>query len=235
LLKLDHRIDYTDSFWKNRQYDSNKSLVENVGLSNHPQIEEELKNTHDLLKQYYLKYCDEQSTILDIGCGVGLYLCDFKNPKRLTGVDLNSEFLHKAKQLLPEATFLEGDYLKLKMPVSYNLIYLFTVMQYIKPSQFDTFVKKLATDLKPGGIVFISYSHALTKGDMAFNDLTYVRYSPDIVKKSFSAHFNIIVHEHFYDKREVTSYDTIHHFYPNGRNDRKDTQRNTYLLVAQKK
>jgi SAM-dependent methyltransferase len=235
LLSLDNYFNVTTSFWKNYKYYDDKSLLENVGFSNHPQIIEEMNYTHQLLKQYYDSYLNEHSNILDIGCGVGIYLSDFTNKERLTGVDLNAKFLKKAKELVPDATLIEGEYLKLNLPAKYDLIYLMSVMQYIKPSSFAAFVKKLSFDLKNNGYVFIFYSHALDKKDLNYPDLSFIRYSPKRVEEWFSKDFTIICHEHLYDKRNVELFDTTNYFYPNGLNNRIDTQRNSYFLFAKKK
>jgi len=233
IIRKDNLIKNRKNNWVKKEYNENVSLQENTGCS--ACIQELVNLSHDALKITTKNYLKNGDNILDIGCGPGLFLKDFSDDKKIFGIDLNKPFLEKAKQLIKNGVFINGNYLKIKLDEKMNLIYLFSVLMYIEPSNINKFFKKISNDLAENGILFIQYPHALQLKDIFFYDLSYVRYSPFLIEKIAKKYFTIIEHKHFFDDRKVNIYDSKYYYFPDGKNSRLDTLQNTYLLIAKKK
>ena len=146
---------------------------------------------------------------------------------------MSPTFIDKAKELAPTATFFKGDFLNYKFPVTFDFIFSFSVFQYIEVSALHSFFYKIATDLNNGGIFYMQYPHAVRYKDLFYPDLSYIKYSPELIEKIASKYLKIIQHQHYFDNRKVGKYDKQHYHYPNDDN-RTDTIQNMYLLIAQK-
>jgi cyclopropane fatty-acyl-phospholipid synthase-like methyltransferase len=216
--------------WAKVKFNQNKSLQENVGFSHTKEIDEAVEKIHVNLKEVESKYLSSTSKILDIGCGVGLYLKDFFS-KDITGTDLNEAFLQKCKELLPHCVIHKGDYLNLKLPLnSFDLIYSVSVIEYIPPSKIQLFFDKIATETKSNGLMLIQYPHALNLKDKLYSDLSYISYTTNKIDDCVNKQFNIIYHKHSFDGRKVNGIDKINH----SRNNQRSFC-NGMILLAQKK
>lgn len=234
ILKKDGLIKQWIYNWETWGFDENKSLDENVGCSPYPEIIKAIEISHEKLNETVVKYCKPNDSIFDFGCGVGLYLQDFKKKYTLSAIDMNSKFIEKAKELVPDCTFYLGNYLKIIIDQKFDFIYSFSVFQYIERSKLRLFFDKIYQNLNKGGVCFISYPHATTFKDTLYPDLSYIRYSPKTIEKIVKKQFVIIEHKHFYDDRKVSRYDHNPYFFPDGNNNRLDTAMNCYLLILQK-
>lgn len=223
--------------WSKREYNTNKTLQENVGFSHHPEIQKRVDEAHKRLVDFCEKNLPQGASILDIGCGTGLYLKSLDGlGYHLYGVDLNERFIEKAQQLVPSANFVAGSYMKDYRPIAkLDLICSFSVLEYIEPSGLKDFFKQIYFDLQPSGYVFMLYPHALTFLDLMYPDITYIKYSPRAIERAAKERFNIIRHEHFYDGRKLGLYDRKHYYYPDTDPKRLDTIENNSILILQKK
>ena len=99
----------------------------------------------------------EGCKVLDVGCGSGTWLQEFKRWKAgsLSGIDLNEACLCQARTVVPGADFCAGDAQHLPWPDHiFNLVTQFTVFT----SVFSASVKRqMASEmvrvLKPGGLI----------------------------------------------------------------------------------
>lgn len=235
ILKKDYLIKKWKNNWAYIEYDKEKSPEQNVGCSPDFKIQKLARETHSTIKAKTAEHFSNAKSVLDIGCGTGVYLKDFPEHFSLTGIDLNDPFLKVAKHAVPSAKFIKGDYMKIDLEEKYDLIITLGFLMYIEPSTLKDFFQKLNQDLNIGGKIFFQYSHALLLKDVLYSDLSYVRYSPTHIEKVISPFFNIIEHKHFFDNRTVENYDRDRYYFPNGKNNRVDTIQNTYLLIAEKK
>ena len=220
--------------WSKKTYIKDKSLQENVGYSNLPEINEDLKISYQKLQNISKKYLKPGDNILDLGCGTGLFLAGFDSSYNLFGIDMSREFLEKTENLVPNVKLYCSNYLKTEFKEKFNLIYAFSVIQYIGRSKLDRLFKKIYHDLETRGIFFLSYSHAIQFKDLLYSNLLYIKYSPRLIEKKAKKWFKIIEHKHFFEDRKVKFYDKDHYYFPDGTNKRKETTKNTYLLVIQK-
>ncbi len=102
------------------------------------------------------KYFSSGGKILDVGCGVGLFL-EYA-PERITGVDINPHNVDFCKSKGLQA--FVGDALSLNIPDnSYDGVYSAHLMHVFNAGQAMTFVKELCRVCKPGGKIVISLKH----------------------------------------------------------------------------
>lgn len=223
--------------WATREYREDKTLQENVGCSHVVYIQNLVDDTHLTFKRFTNTNIKSGGSVLDIGCGTGLFLKDLENSDlELYGVDLNAAFLEKAKQLVPKATYYRGSFLdKFVGNKTFDLLSCFSVLMYIEPSRIEEFFDKMYALLNKDGFVFIQYIHALSYRDLLYPDITYTKYSPERIDKIVSKKFSVVKHEHFYYSHKVGKYDLKRYYFPDGHKNRYDSIENSYLLILQKK
>jgi SAM-dependent methyltransferase len=209
LFGLDYKTSQFRNHWANTVIDPNKSLQINMGFSERPEIELALARVHNTIRKVYDRNC-AGGAVLDVGCGVGLYLSDFPDGIDCHGIDVSEDFINVARQRLPKAHLRHGDYLDMDFEQQFTLIYSISVLQYIPPSRLSTLVDKVKSNLVPGGILLVQYPHALSPMDCTYPDLAYIQYSPIFIEKIFSPHFEIVSHTHCFDGRNLKfDYDDI--------------------------
>lgn len=105
-----------------------------------------------LLLDRYLKEIDQSSRILDVGCGTGHYIAEYRRRGfDVVGVDGSSEMLEHARQKNPGAELRLADVDALPFPdQSFNCVICIEVLRYLPdPSRC---ILEMARVLKPGGI-----------------------------------------------------------------------------------
>lgn len=210
-----------------------RSVQENAGYSNRQEINEVLAKSKSDLLQAVQAHLKAGAKILDIGCGPGMYLSLFKDgPYELHATDINAGMIALAKQEVPQAVFYEGDIHHVAIRESFDLIYCIGVLIYIPPSRLGPFIDKIASLLKPGGILYLNFPHALSVWDTCYKDITYVQYSPAQLRKVLAPHFEILTDRHAFDNRFIGRYDQKP--YKSLNPDTPRTYKNSYLLVAKK-
>lgn len=213
---------------------SEKTTQENAGYSNRPEINEVIDKSKKDLMDSIATHCHENNRILDVGCGPGMYLSLLKDKGyELTAIDINSAMIEASKKLIPNVDYRTGDLLELELKNNFNFIYCIGMLVYIPKNKIQRFIEKIYYLLAPKGILYLNYPHAISKLDTLYNDLTYIKYSPQFIEKIIEPYFNILKHEQAFDGRKVTSYDQKPYLSLNENTDR--TYKNSYLLVAQKK
>lgn len=230
LLKKDDFIKRYVNNWSLVKINPEKSFQENVGFSHSEQIDLAVVKIHKYVNEVEKRFLSDKSKILDIGCGNGLYLKDFKS-ENLYGTDLSAAFLKQCHTILPMAKTIQGDYLEIKFENNFfDCIYSISVIEYISPSKIKLFFDKIYSELKPGGIMIIQYPHALTMADKFYSDLSYISYIPDKIEKLIEGKFKILTHEHSFDQRTIHGIDHTNYSVNGERN-----FCNGMILIAQKK
>lgn len=88
--------------------------------------------------------------ILEVGCGAGWFCNQLLAYGRVTATDLSDEVLARARQRVPEVTFVAGDFMSLPFePESYDVLVTLEVLAHVADQR--AFVSRLASLLKPGG------------------------------------------------------------------------------------
>lgn len=120
-------MNYDDEFWK-KYADENASRVN----------EEFAKFIANLASSLHC------TSILEIGCGTGIDLKEFKEPFEVNGLDLNDHALSLARKSIPNVNFKNGDITK--MPYedsSIDFIFTHKLLNYLDDETLDTCVAEL--------------------------------------------------------------------------------------------
>jgi 2-polyprenyl-3-methyl-5-hydroxy-6-metoxy-1,4-benzoquinol methylase len=93
--------------------------------------------------------------ILDAGCGTG-WLCQKLLPfGRVTATDLSDDVLDRARQRIPEAAFVAGDFMALDFgSAAFDVVSTLEVLSHVADQ--PAFIAKLARHLRPGGHLMLA-------------------------------------------------------------------------------
>ena len=93
--------------------------------------------------------------ILEVGCGTGWLCPQLVRFGRVTATDLSDEVLARAQHRLPEVGFVPGDFMQLEFgKSSFDAIVTLEVLSHVLDQK--AFVKKLASHLRPGGLLMLA-------------------------------------------------------------------------------
>lgn len=98
---------------------------------------DKLHPKHRLMKyhDFFLNHISYDDIVLDIGCGYGaLSYSMAKKARRVVGIDINSEYINQARNLMREQenlTFMIGDATKCKIKIIPTVIVLSNVLEHI--------------------------------------------------------------------------------------------------------
>lgn len=131
----------------------------NVHLSQDTDLASRKKASIDTTVNWILDRAPKkQMTILDLGCGPGLYTERLAQKSHgVTGMDFSSRAIAHAKQSAAEKnldiTYIQDDYLNLDQNNQYDLIMMiYTDFGVLSPGKRQILLKKIYQALKPGGI-----------------------------------------------------------------------------------
>lgn len=210
-----------------------KSTQQNAGYSERPEINEVLEKSKRDLYSAVNASIKANSSVLDVGCGPGMYLSLFKESNyHLFGTDINESMLEVCKKNVPQATYFHGNFMNIEFNRNFDFIYCIGVLIYIPTYDIQGFFKKIHSLLNNNGILYLNYPHAISWLDTVYNDLTYIQYSPEYIESIVTPYFKIIKHEHAFDGRIIKKYDKEPYKSLNPVTDR--TYKNSYLLIAKK-
>ena len=101
-------------------------------------------------------------TVLDAGCGSGIFSQPLVDAgMQLTGIDLSEPMLERAKQRLPESTFMTADMLDLPFAdASFDKSVSITALEFIEDGQRA--IAELFRVTKPGGLVVVATLNGLS-------------------------------------------------------------------------
>ncbi len=149
-------------FWDERykKYGFNIKYSGNKELGNGENIEKYEKSMYHLLKIIRNFDLSKNCSILDIGCGVGIYADYFlKNGFRnYTGIDLNENIIKILNKKFPDNyKFFQKDIFKEKIKETYDLILMISVTGHIIDDKDFYFVmKNVKNSLNRKGYFFVT-------------------------------------------------------------------------------
>jgi ubiquinone/menaquinone biosynthesis C-methylase UbiE len=110
--------------------------------------ETRLRQLDDLLERL-----PEHPEVLELGVGAGVESSQILAERgRLTGVDLSREQLRRARERLPDATLIHGDFTELELPpASFDAVVSFYVLNNLPQEELAPLLKRVAGWLRPGG------------------------------------------------------------------------------------
>lgn len=103
-----------------------------------------------------------EGVVLDFGCGDGVMLLDFEESRRI-GIDPDLDLLNRAKERVPDATFVHGGVNAMKEVEagSVDLILCLNVAAYFSDEEDQEFYMQVGRVLKRGGALVITHSNEL--------------------------------------------------------------------------
>jgi SAM-dependent methyltransferase len=104
--------------------------------------------------------------VVELGCGNGTRESrELAARARLTGVDLSEEQLRRARERVPEATFLQGDLTTIEFePGSLDAVVAFYVFNHVPRELLPGIFGRIRTWLRPGGHFLAALGAGDTEG-----------------------------------------------------------------------
>jgi len=135
------------------------------------------KTTHSRHDWTILGALPATGHILDVGCGGGNALLDFKNHHQnwfFTGIDFSDTAIACAANSLPEGKFLQGDanvILKELSKDTYDVVLAHDIIEHVVEPKI--FILNLSKILKPGGKIYLTLPNSTSITMKIFRSLAY--------------------------------------------------------------
>ena len=127
---------------------------------------------HQDFMKYVLKRKKEIKTVIEVGCGAGVYAIrhkDLFNEFDYTGLDISKEAIEYCKKN-SDFNFICGDLIKMKITQKYDLVYSHAVVDHVY--DIDVFISKLISMCKKYAYInaYRGYFPNLDKHKMSWRD-----------------------------------------------------------------
>jgi SAM-dependent methyltransferase len=116
--------------------------------------EKEANSIKELIKKYKKS---GGNLLLDVGCGTGKHLEQFKDGFSCTGIDINNEMVEVAKKNVKDVIFYQGNMIDFNLKIEYDVILcLFSAIGYVKTyPNLEKTIMNFSNHLKKGGVFVI--------------------------------------------------------------------------------
>ena len=106
-----------------------------------------------------LRLLPERPDVLELGVGAGVRTTRMLAERgRLTGVDVSTEQLDRARRRVPDATFVHADLTALELPAaSFDAVVAAYVLNHLPPDELGPLARRVAGWLRPGGYVLATF------------------------------------------------------------------------------
>ena len=135
-----------------------------------------------------LNLLPENPKILDFGCGLGIpfdkYLVE--NNCTVTGIDISQKHIDEAKENIPEAKFIKGDFSKINFQENFDAIISFYAIFHIPREEHKKLFIKMANLLEKDGKILITLGTSGAYGeeeDWCGTTMAWSNYEPEVYKK----------------------------------------------------
>ena len=146
----------------------------------HPQLDSDLEKALDKRKI-------NKGRFLDLGTGPATQALELaKRGFSVTGSDLSQSAIDRAKTLSKEIDFVQDDILNTKIRGNFDYIFDRGCFHVFDPSLRNTYVKKIASLIKPKGLLFLKCFSKEEEGDWG-----PYRLSKEEIENSFHCHFTL--------------------------------------------
>lgn len=116
------------------------------------------------------KRLPRRAHVLDLGCGNGIPVTQdlTQAGHQVTGVDISDVQIERAKQLVPEATFLREDVTQLDFSKhTFEAVVMLYALIHLPLDEQPDLLDNISGWLKPGGILLVTTGHTAWTGEDA--------------------------------------------------------------------
>ncbi len=105
--------------------------------------------------------------VLELGCGSGTVAAVLADGRSYTGVDLSEGQLARARERLPEKTFLHGDLTRISFPdEAFDAVVAFYVFNHVPQAEQRPTFERIFRWLRPGGRLMLSLGASNTEDEV---------------------------------------------------------------------
>ena len=109
---------------------------------------------------------DDGDAVLDVGCGAGVPIAKLLAARyRVTGVDVSSEMVLRARRNVPSGSFLCADTMTVSLPPSsFDVVVALYSVFHLPRAEHQGLFRRVHRWLKPGGYFLCTLSHGSEGG-----------------------------------------------------------------------
>jgi ubiquinone/menaquinone biosynthesis C-methylase UbiE len=136
------------------------------------------------------KHLQENSTLLELGCGPGNDIAHLQKKYAVAGSDLSDEFLLRAKKRFSNVPFLKLDAVSINTDSVFDCIFSNKVLHHFSPEDLEKSLKRQQNIIKPNGI----FAHTFWLGEREFTmeGMLFVYYNREKLLDLVSRYFTIL-------------------------------------------
>jgi predicted TPR repeat methyltransferase len=107
-----------------------------------------------------LRLLPDRPDLLELGVGAGVRSTRMLAERgRLTGVDVSTEQLDRARRRVPNATFLHADLTELELDAAcFDAVVAAYVLNHVPPEELGPLLRRVAAWLRPGGYLLATFA-----------------------------------------------------------------------------
>ena len=156
--------------------------------------------------EHVLRYVDRvleglpaAAKVLDLGCGTGEPVAKYVVERgfRVTGVDESEQMLKFARQIVPEAEFIQADMIDVELNATFDAAVAWDSMFHVERKHHAAIYRKISQALKVGGRFFSSVGGSAPNEDddsvegftseMFGETFYYSGFAPEVTRKMIEA------------------------------------------------
>lgn len=109
----------------------------------------------EVVEAWLLELGRRDSAIIDVGCGTGWMCQRLLSFGSILGIDLSDDVLDIARQRIPQARFVAGDFMQLDLPeAEADIVVTLEVLAHVADQR--AFLKRISNLLRPGGHLLLA-------------------------------------------------------------------------------
>ena len=142
------------------------------------------------LYQVLAKYLENNSTLLELGCGPGNDIASLKNKYIITGSDLSDEFLSRNRKKYSDIFFIKLDAVSINTDEKFDCIYSNKVLHHLTLEDLEKSFVRQQQVLKSNAL----FAHTFWLGDKEFTmeDMLFVFHNKENLLTLISKYFSIV-------------------------------------------
>lgn len=150
------------------------------------------------------KHLQNDSTILELGCGPGFDIHYFKDNYRVTGSDLSDEFLSRCIKRFPGLDFLKLNAISLETNKMFDCVFSNKVLHHLTTEELEKSLRRQKEIINESGL----FAHTFWIGDKEFEmeGLLFLFHNKQKLIHLISKYFNVI---EAYEYKELEEGDSL--------------------------